>query len=135
MRSGRCVLVALMLFVVACGSTGSPEPASVVDAEPEAPPPPYHVYVTNERGGDLAVIAGETHDVLATIPLGKRPRGIKVSPDKAQLFVALSGSPPSPPGTDESTLPPPDREADGIGIVDIASGEVVNVVRAGTDPE
>ena len=62
MRSGRCVLVALMLFVVACGSTGSPEPASVVDAEPEAPPPPYHVYVTNERGGDLTVIAGETHD-------------------------------------------------------------------------
>ena len=69
MWSGRCFLVALMLFVVGCGSTGSPEPASVVDAEPEAPPPPYHVYVTNEGGGDLTVIAGESHDVLATIPL------------------------------------------------------------------
>lgn len=99
------------------------------------PPPPYHVYVTNEYSGDLTVIAGVTNEVVGTIPLGKRPRGIKVSPDGTQLFVALSGSPPSPPGIDESTLPPPDRSADGIGVVDIAAGEVVNVVRAGTDPE
>ena len=102
---------------------------------PPAPPPPYHVYVTNEYSGDLTVIAGGTNEVVATFPLGQRPRGIKVSPDRTQLFVALSGSPPAPPGTDLSTLPPPDRSADGIGVVDIAAGEVVNVVHAGTDPE
>ena len=135
MLSGRYFFLASMLFVIGCGSSGTPEPAGVVDAEPAVSPPPYHVYVTNEAGGDLTVIAGESHDVLATIPLGKRPRGIMVSPDSTQLFVALSGSPPAPPGTDESTLPPPDREADGIGIVDIASQERVNLVRAGTAPE
>ena len=48
--------------------------------EPEAPPPPYYVYVTNETSGDLTVIAGGTHEVVATVPLGKRPRGIKGEP-------------------------------------------------------
>ena len=115
------------------GVAAAAAPAS--DPTADAGPPPYHVYVTNEYSGDLTVIAGGTNEVVATVPLGKRPRGIKVSPDGTQLFVALSGSPPAPPGIDESTLPPPDRSADGIGIVDIAAGEVVNIVRAGTDPE
>ena len=109
--------------------------APATDPAMDAGPPPYHVYVTNEYSGDLTVIAGGTNEVVATFPLGQRPRGIKVSPDRTQLFVALSGSPPAPPGTDLSTLPPPDRAADGIGVVDIAAGEVVNVVHAGTDPE
>jgi YVTN family beta-propeller protein len=81
------------------------------------------------------VIDGGTNQVVATIPLGKRPRGIKVSPDGTKLFVALSGSPMAPPGTDESKLPPPDRTADGIGIVDIAARKVATVLTSGTDPE
>ena len=117
---------------VACGAAPPEEPAA--DPAPAAPPP-YHVYVTNEYSGDLTVIAGGTNEVVATVPLGQRPRGIKVSPDGTQLFVALSGSPPAPPGIDESTLPPPDRSADGIGVFDRAAGEVVQVVHAGTDPE
>ena len=116
-------------------STQGASLATLADAVPPPPPPPYHVFVTNEYSGDLTVIAGGTNEVVATVPLGKRPRGIKVSPDRTQLFVALSGSPPAPPGIDESTLPPPDRSADGIGVVDIAAGEVVNVINAGTDPE
>ena len=111
-----------------------------VDEEPattaaDPTPPPYVAYVTNEGSGDLTVIAGGTHEVLATIPLGKRPRGIKVGPAGDRLFVALSGSPPAPPGVDEDTLPPPDRSADGIGIVDLDEQRVVNVLQAGTDPE
>ena len=43
---------------------------------PEPPKAPYYVYVTNELGGDLTVIDGGTNQVVATIPLGKRPRGI-----------------------------------------------------------
>jgi len=31
--------------------------------------------------------------VIATIPLGKRPRGIHASPDRKTIYVALSGSP------------------------------------------
>ena len=51
--------------------------------------------------GTLTVIDGFTHKVLATVPLGKRPRGLKVSPDGKLLYVALSGSPIAGPGVDE----------------------------------
>src|SRR6476646_6993324 len=76
------------------------------------------VYVTNETSGDLTVIDGATLETVATIALGKRPRGLRLSPDSRLLYVALSGSPLAPPGVDESTLPPPDKTADGIGVVD-----------------
>lgn len=135
----RYLVLAALLMLGGCSGAPAPAdeatPAQETAPEPEAAPPPYVVYVTNEGSGDLTVIRGDTHEVSATIPLGKRPRGIKVGPDGAQLFVALSGSPPAPPGVDEDTLPPPDRTEDGVGIVDIAEQRVVNVLRAGTDPE
>lgn len=95
----------------------------------------YRVYVTNERSGDLSVIDGATHEVVATVPLGKRPRGIQVSPDGKQLFIALSGSPIAGPGVDESTLPPADPSADGIGVVDIESLKLLRILRGVSDPE
>ena len=127
-----------IIGALGCGQTAAPpaETEAVPEPAPEiTAPSPYLVYVTNERSGDLTVIAGGTHEVIATYPLGKRPRGIKVSPDGTRLFVALSGSPPAPPGIDESTLPPPDRSADGVGVVDVETGEVVTVLQGGTDPE
>lgn len=95
----------------------------------------WHFYVTNETSGDLTIIDGVTHKATATIPLGKRPRGIQSSPDGRTLYIAMSGSPAAPPGTDESKLPPPDRAADGIGVFDIASQQVVRVLRGVSDPE
>ena len=138
--NARVTLAALILLaaVSACGGNQQPEQAAApppAAPAPEPPKAPYYVYVTNEIGGDLTVIDGGTHQVVATIPLGKRPRGIKVSPDGTKLFVALSGSPMAPPGTDESKLPPPDRTADGIGIVDIAARKMTTVLTSGTDPE
>jgi DNA-binding beta-propeller fold protein YncE len=73
--------------------------------------------------------------VVATVPLGKRPRGIRLSPDRTTLYVALSGSPFAPPGVDEKSLPPPDRSADGIGVVDVRAMKLVKTIPAGTDPE
>jgi PQQ-dependent catabolism-associated beta-propeller protein len=95
--------------------------------------PPYLVYVTNESSGDLTVIDPRLSEPLETIPLGKRPRGIH--PYKDMLLVALSGSPLAPPGVDESTLPPPDRSADGIGVVDLKQKKVVRKLFGGSDPE
>ena len=51
------------------------------------------------------------------------------------MFVALSGSPPSPPGVDPATLPPPDKSADGIGVVDVTAQALVEVLAGGSDPE
>jgi YVTN family beta-propeller protein len=95
----------------------------------------YAVYVTNEISGDLSVIDPATHRAVATLPLGKRPRGIRVAHDRARLYIALSGSPIAPPGTDESKLPPPDRAADGIGIVDVKSLTLATILRGPQDPE
>jgi YVTN family beta-propeller protein len=53
----------------------------------EQPPPAAaegtggQLLVTNERSGDLSVIDLATERVVATVPLGKRPRGIRISPD------------------------------------------------------
>jgi len=60
--------------------------------------PSYKVYVTNEASGDLTIIDPEKKEALATVPLGKRARGIHPSPDGKLLYVALSGSPLAPPG-------------------------------------
>ena len=104
----------------------------------DAPPPaaaPQRVYVSNETAGTVAVIDPATGNVLAAIPVGKRPRGLRVSRDGKQLYVALSGSPIAPPGVDESTLPPADRSADGIAIIDIATRKTVRTIHSGQDPE
>ncbi|MGH9658718.1 MAG: beta-propeller fold lactonase family protein, partial [Bryobacteraceae bacterium] len=93
----------------------------------------YLVYVTNEASGDLTVIDPDQPEAVATIPLGKRPRGIHASGNL--LYVTLSGSPFAPPGVDESTLPPPDKSADGIGVVDLRQNKMVNRIHAGSDPE
>ncbi|MEY2853340.1 MAG: hypothetical protein RL030_472 [Pseudomonadota bacterium] len=96
---------------------------------------PYRVFVTNERSGTLSVIDGATRRVVATVPLGKRPRGLKASPDGKLLFVALSGSPIAGPGVDESKLPPADKGADGIGVVDLATLKLLRILRGVSDPE
>jgi YVTN family beta-propeller protein len=128
-----------MLAAAACGGTPSSEDSGTKPPAPEPAAPAlegsYGVYVTNEQSGDLTVIDPATNGVLATLPLGKRPRGIRPSPDGAQLYVALSGSPIAPPGVDESKLPPPDRSADGIGVIDVKALTLVRVLRGPSDPE
>lgn len=95
----------------------------------------YRVFVTNETTGDLSILDGGTFEVIGTVPLGKRPRGIHASPDGKTIFVALSGSPIAPPGVDESTLPPADKSADGIGVYDVEQNKLVRILESGSDPE
>jgi YVTN family beta-propeller protein len=57
----------------------------------------YQIFVSNEKSGDLTVISGGDFKVTATIPVGKRPRGIHASPDGKTVYVALSGTPIEPP--------------------------------------
>src|SRR3954452_1448179 len=96
--------------------------------------PSYKVYVTNEASGDLTIIDPDKKEGI-TVPLGKRARGLHPSADGKLLYVALSGSPLAPPGIDESTLPPPDKSADGIGVFDIAQNKMLRKVPGGSDPE
>src|ERR1035438_3986028 len=118
-------------------STGCSNPAPVQQAEIKAPEESsaFRIYVTNEVSGDLTVIDSATYNVIATVPLGKRPRGIHASPDRKTIYVALSGSPIAGPDVDESTLPPPDKSADGIGVFDVAQRKIVRTIPGGSDPE
>src|SRR6267154_3171712 len=133
MRKVGSVLFALGLIMIAAGCNNSakaPEqqqPAQVAPAETSAP----RIFVTNEVGGDLTIIDSGNYNVLATIPLGKRPRGIHASPDHKTIYVALSGSPIGGPNVDESTLPPADHSFDGIGVFDVAQNKVVRVIKGG----
>src|SRR5262245_58695272 len=124
--SWRSLLVIGLSFLsVGCSRTGTSG----------GPGRAYRIYVTNERSGDLSVIDAATHEVIATVPLGKRPRGIHASKDGQTIYVALSGSPIAPPGVDESKLPPPDKQADGIGVFDVRENKLVRIISGGSDPE
>src|SRR6187402_3304028 len=76
-------------------------------------PDPKLLYASAEASGEVVVVDPAFATVLARIPVGKRPRGLKVSRDGRYLYVALSGSPRGGPNVDESTLPAADRSADG----------------------
>ena len=97
---------------------------------------PDLVFVSSEDAGEVSVIDVQSDRVVRTIAVGKRPRGLRVSPDGTLLFVALSGSSKSPPGAPE---PEPaasrDDDADGIGVIDIARGALLRTLDAGRDPE
>jgi nucleoside transporter len=143
-RDTKMAAAAMVLVAVAGVSGCSNEPpapapaaapAAPVAVDPVTLPKGPRVYVTNERSGNLTVIDANTNAAIATIHLGKRPRGIKLAPDGTTLYIALSGSPIAGPGVDEKTLPPPDRSADGIGVFDTIQMKLVKVIHAGTDPE
>ena len=121
MTAFRTLAPIVLATLTACGDAARPAPA--------------RVFVSNEDDGTVSVIDTRRHEVTATIAVGKRPRGLRVSPDRHYLYVALSGSPRSPPGVDEATLPPPDRSADGIGVVDLATLRLVRTLPSGQDPE
>ena len=93
------------------------------------------VYVSAEDSGEILAVDVDKGEVAARIPVGKRPRGIKASPDGKLLYVALSGSPRGGPGVDESKLAPADRTADGIGVVDLGTHKLLRTLPSGQDPE
>ncbi len=117
--------------------------------------PDYLVFVSNERSGDVTVIDGASDAIVATFPVGKRPRGIHAAPDGKRVFVALSGSPRMAPGVDTERAPA-DKAADGlavaisndgkfgfianeddesVSIVDLSSGQSRGKVRVSEEPE
>ena len=96
-----------------------------------------HAYVSNEDGNSVSVIDTRLEQVIATIDVGKRPRGMKLDRAGARLFVAVSGLPKCPPTVpdEECAKRKRDLAADGIAIVDTKSQKVLRVLAAGSDPE
>jgi YVTN family beta-propeller protein len=111
----------------------------------------YQIWVSNERSDDITVIDGATNQAIATIPVGKRPRGIHASPDGRKVYVALSGTPiVAPPKLDAKGNPifkrggkddddedeaKSDKSADAIGVIDVAQRKLIGKISGGSDPE
>jgi YVTN family beta-propeller protein len=72
------------------------------------------VLVSNEGGNSVSVIEGKA--VVATIPVGARPRGLAVAADGRRAYVAL--------GVDNA-----------VAVIDLAARRVVDKIPVGTDPE
>lgn len=126
MAMSRYLPIILLAYIVAL--LGSPSHLSTAR-------PLYRIYVTNERSGDMSVIDPVRNEVIATVPLGKRPRGIHASPDGNTIYMTLSGTPIAGPTVDPNTLPPPDRGADGIGVFDVGTNKLIRIIPSGSDPE
>jgi PQQ-dependent dehydrogenase (methanol/ethanol family)/PQQ-dependent catabolism-associated beta-propeller protein len=130
-------LLATLTLTVAClacnGAPAREPPATKVAASlPRARP---LAFVSNEDSGDISVIDLSSDAVVGTVHVGKRPRGLRLSHDRTKLYVAVSGSPKAPPGSDESKLPPPDRRADGIAEIELPTGRMARLIASGDDPE
>jgi PQQ-dependent catabolism-associated beta-propeller protein len=95
------------------------------------------VYVSNEDGGSISVLDTNKAEVIATIDVGKRPRGLKLSHDGSQLYVAVSGLPKCPPSVpdEECAKLKHDLASDGIAVIDTTSLKLTKLLEAGTDPE
>ena len=129
------------LLAIAALPTAFPVPVVAAAA------PDYQVYVSNEKSGDVTIINGADFSVAATIPVGKRPRGIHPSPDGKTVYVALSGTPiEGAPQIDARGNPVfankkddddanADKAADGIGVLDVAARQMRRKLSAGSDPE
>ena len=123
----------LWVFTTGCGGSGEREPtAEPAAADPAAGP---LLLVSNEDGGTLSVVATTTHEVLAEIEVGRRPRGVRASPDGGMAYVAVSGSPKCPPWMEEEGCAEPDKRFDGIAEVDLRQQVRTRMLPGGSDPE
>lgn len=126
-------------------------------------PDPVRVFVSNEDSGEVSVVDAARDVVVATIPVGRRPRGLRISPDGKLLYVAVSGAPKGgppaqrrdeiaavpiratvrqapatpkvTPAEHDEARPEHDEAADGIAVVDLDRQAVVRTLRVGRDPE
>src|SRR2546422_6489949 len=69
------------------------------------------LYVSNEIPNTISVVSPRTNAVIATVPVGKRPRGMALSPDRRTVYVALG-------------------QDDALGVVDVASGQMTRAIPA-----
>ena len=123
----------------AAASRPATRAAGAADSSASAPAaaPGLLAYVTNEGSEELSVIDTRADTVVASIPVGTRPRGVRLSPDGKTIFVALSGSPRCPPTMpdEECEKLKADKTKDGIAMVDAAARKVTRVLPGGSDPE
>jgi len=94
-------------------------------------------YVSNEDGASITVLDTQKDEVIVTVAVGKRPRGLKLNRDGSLLYVAVSGLPKCPPSVpdEECAKLERDLQADGIAVIDTATLKLRGLLKSGSDPE
>ena len=85
----------------------------------------------------MTVLDTHAGSVVATVPVGKRPRGLKLSRDGSVLYVAVSGLPKCPPSVPDAECArlKHDLQADGIAMIDTVTLKLRGLLKSGSDPE
>ena len=73
-------------------------------------------WVSNEKDNTVSVIYVGTQQVVDTIAVGQRPRGVVFSPDYATLYICASDS-------------------DAVQVLDVATCKIIGDLPSGADPE
>ncbi len=81
-----------------------------------APALAFRIFVTNEKGNSVSVIDTDKQQVVETVPVGRRPRGVSISPDGKLLYVCAS-------------------DDNAINVLDVATMKIVRSLESGPDPE
>src|SRR4051794_16129531 len=96
-------MLRLLLGLCACAFTASPAGA-------------YLAYVSNEKGNTVSEIDTNKWEVVRTIKVGQRPRGIDFTKDQKYVLVAVG-------------------DDDTIQMIDTKTNEIVDTLPSGPDPE
>lgn len=98
---------------------------------------PTRAYVSNEDDGTVTVIDTQRLVVIATVAVGRRPRGLALTRSGTRLYVAVSGLPKCPPPMrdEDCAKLPRDHTADGIAVMDTATLRPLPMIRGVSDPE
>ncbi len=146
-RSSYLHLFVAFIFLGACDrvptndierqESGTSETSTAVREEPRWPADGDLVYVSNEDSGDISIISTASNQVIKTLNVGRRPRGIRVGYAGEKVFVALSGSPKCPPSMSDEDCNKldTDKTKDGIAVVDVMTANLERVLPGGSDPE
>jgi len=76
----------------------------------------YSIYVSNEKDNTISVIDGETLELVDTIEVGQRPRGIVLSNDGSLLYMCTS-------------------DDNHVEVMNVETKEILHTLPSGPDPE
>jgi len=76
----------------------------------------YSIYVSNEKDNTISVIDGESLELVDTIEVGQRPRGIVLSNDGSLLYMCTS-------------------DDNHVEVMNVETKEILHTLPSGPDPE